>query len=332
MSRGPARTGLAAIAVAILTLGLVAVLPATPSGAAAGPPLDVPPAQLAASLLCHGNLATSAVGPVLLIPGTTVNPDVNFDWNYEPAFTDAGIAWCAVTLPNHGMSDIQIGAEYIVSALRTMSAAAGHAVDVVGYSQGGMISRWALKYWPDTRADVTDVVGIDPSNHGTLDADALCLVACAASIWQQQDHSHFLAALNAGQETYAGIDYTQVYSLEDEVVVPNFGPAASSALHTGPGNISNIAVQSICPLDVADHITMGTTDPVGFAVVMDALTHPGPAVASRISRSVCSTLLMPAINPLTLLPNELRLATQVATSLATAPLLLHEPALQPYAP
>ena len=268
---------------------------------------------------------------MLLIPGTTLNPDVNFDWNYELAFDSANIAYCAVTLPNHGMSDIQVGAEYIVAALRHMRAAAGHPVDIVGYSQGGMIGRWALKFWPDTRTDVKDVIGIDPSNIGSLDANGLCLLSCAASIWQQRVGSNFLTALNAGGQTWAGIDYTVVYSLEDEVVFPNFGPAALSRLSTGAGTISNIAVQSICPLDISEHLTMGTTDPVAFAVVMDALTHAGPASPARISRSVCDELIMPAVHLNTLLQNELRLGAQVATSLATAPLLQHEPPLKAYA-
>jgi pimeloyl-ACP methyl ester carboxylesterase len=313
---------------ALVTVILTVLTVLTP---ASGPPFDVPPAALAASLSCHGTLSAGTVGPVLLIPGTTLEPKANFDWNYEPALAAAGIGYCAVTLPDHGMSDIQTAAEYVVYALRTMRAQAGRAVDVVGYSQGGMISRWTLKYWPDTRADVSDVIGIDPSNHGTLDAVPLCAPVCAASIWQQRVGSAFLTALNAGQETYPGIDYTVVYSLEDEVVFPNFGPAALSTLHTGPGAIANIAVQQICPLDLADHVTMGTTDPVGYAVVMDALTHAGPASASRVSRSVCLRQLMPAVNPFTLAANELRVGAEAASSLATAPILAHEPALKPYA-
>src|ERR1700712_4770875 len=110
---------------------------------------------------------------------------------------------------------------------------------------------------------VDDVVGIDPSNHGTLDVPVVCAVGCAPAFWQQGPVSAFLTALNAGPETWSGISYTQMYTATDEVVVPNLGPAASSALHTGTGRIANVLAQSICPVHVAEHLTMGTVDPVG---------------------------------------------------------------------
>src|SRR5581483_11806760 len=100
---------------------LGAVAPAR-AAAPKGPPLDVPRATLAASLSCTANLASAKREPVLLVPGTTQTPEVNFSWNYEPALTARGVPWCAVTLPAHGMGDIQVAAEYVVSALRTMHA------------------------------------------------------------------------------------------------------------------------------------------------------------------------------------------------------------------
>ena len=63
--------------------------------------------------------------------------------------------------------------------------------------------------------------------------------------------------------------------------------AARSELHTGPGDISNNAVQQVCPGHVAEHLSMGSIDPVGYALVIDALTHDGLASAHRINRSVC---------------------------------------------
>src|SRR3954470_10506384 len=146
-----------------LAAAAVVIIAALPGGSAAGavgadgPPLDVPAAALAAALQCHGDLAAGPT-PVLLVPGTTLTAEVNYSWNYEPAFTRAGRAWCAVTVPNHGMSDVQVADEYIAGALRTMYGRAGRKVSVLGYSQGGMTPRGALKWWPDTRAMVDDVV------------------------------------------------------------------------------------------------------------------------------------------------------------------------------
>ena len=297
-----------------------------------GPRLTVPPAALLASVTCHGNPRQGAE-PVLLVPGTTLDPDVNFDWNYERAFTARGQAWCAVRLPNHAMSDIQVSAEYVVAAVRGLHLVAGRKIDVVGFSQGGVIGRWALKFWPDTRGDVDDLVGIDPSNHGTLDAQAICQpgTGCAPAFWQQQTASKFITTLNAGQETYAGIDYTQIYSLDDEVVVPNLPPASSSSLTTGPGNKANIAVQSVCPAHVADHLSMGSIDPVGYALVIDAISHAGTANGARVDRSVCAAALMPGVDPATLPANEARYNGQTATVAATYPHVPAEPPLAAYA-
>ena len=317
---------------AALTAALASTLTAlaTPNALAADrePALSVSHESLADNLNCHGDLSEGT--PVLLIHGTFLDASTNFDWNYEPALADIGRSYCTVNMPGYALRDIQLNAEYVVYAIRTMHRLAGHRIDVVGFSQGGMIGRWALKYWPDTRPDVEDYVGIDGSNHGTLDAYPICAAGCAPAVWQQQTRSRFLTALNDGPETFAGISYTELYTLTDEVVVPNLPPAASSSLHTGAGRISNIAVQSICPAHVADHLTMGSIDPVGWAVVVDAIDHDGPARASRIDRSVCGQALMPGVNPLTLPLNEARYNGEVATNLATFPHVFAEPRPAPY--
>jgi hypothetical protein len=296
-----------------------------------GPALDVPQSELAASLSCQPGVKRAARDPVLLVPGTTLVPSVNFDWNYERSLSADGIPWCTVTLPENAMGDIQTAGEYVVYAIRTMAASAKRKIDILGYSQGGMVPRWALKWWPDTRALVDAYVGLDPSNHGTVDAYPVCAAGCAAAFWQQQTGSNFITALNAGGETFAGISYTVVYSIEDEVVVPNEPVASSSSLSTGDGAIANIAVQSICPTDVSDHLAMGSYDPVGYALAIDAFTHAGPAVASRISKSVCLTPFQPGVDPATFAQNYAAYAAYIGNTIVTTPFISAEPTLAPYA-
>ncbi|MDQ0377058.1 lipase family alpha/beta hydrolase [Amycolatopsis thermophila] len=306
------------------------ILVPTSAAAADGPPLSVPEAALEASLHCPGDLAGAGHNPVLLVAGTTLTPDV-FAWNYEPELTALGRPFCTVALPDNGMADIQVAAEYVVHAIRAVSAAAGRDVDIVGHSQGGMIPRWALKYWPDTRARVGDVIGLAPSNHGTVVAQAVCLPGCAPAFWQQRAGSAFLTALNSGAETWAGIDYTNVYTVLDEVVAPNLNDHGSSSLHTGQGRISNVGLQEVCPAHVADHLTTGTTDGVAFALVVDALTHDGPADPARLPADVCTRLLMPGVDPVFLAVNEAQMASVVATQVALYPHVAAEPPLAAYA-
>jgi hypothetical protein len=225
--------------------------------------------------------------PVLLVPGTTLTPDDNFRDNYAAVFTAAGRPWCSVELPKKATGDIQVAAEYVVYAIRAMHAKAGRKISVVGVSQGGVVPRWALKYWPDTRLMVDDLVGLVPDNHGTLLLNGVCAVACPAAFWQQRQGSRFMRTLNDGAETYAGISYTQMYSATDPVVIPSIGPAPSAALTTGDGAIRNVLLQDICPLHVvADHILVGSVDPVAHALVMDALNRSGPADPNSLPRSV----------------------------------------------
>jgi triacylglycerol esterase/lipase EstA (alpha/beta hydrolase family) len=290
--------------VAAVLMGAMA-LPATASAITyapvdqPGPPLSVPQSALDASLLCTQSVTGATRAPVLLVPGTGSSPPRNFGWNWEPALNMLGIPWCAVTLPDNALGDIQVAGEYVVNAIRTMHAAAGRRISILGHSQGGMMPRWALRFWPDTRAMVDDQIGLAPSNHGTTAGKFSCLNGCAPAIWQQGDTAEFIKAINSYQETFPGISYTEIYTHNDEEVQPNSDDTGSSSLHGGGGEITNVAVQDICPADLSEHNGLGTVDNVAYALAVDALEHAGPADPSRIPSSVCNQPLMPGVNPIT---------------------------------
>jgi triacylglycerol esterase/lipase EstA (alpha/beta hydrolase family) len=203
-------------------------------------------------------------------------------------------------MPQRTLGDIQVAAEYLVQSIRTMHARSGRRIAVMGHSQGGMSMRWALRFWPDTRRMVDDVIGMAGSNHGTTTRTA-CIegqTSCPPAVWQQASTAHFIAALNSGAETFRGISYTEIFTHTDEVVQPNSTDAtSSSALHTGSGRITNVSTQDICPTDTYEHLNVGTIDPVAYALVMDALTHDGPAKPSRIDGSVCQSAYQPGVDP-----------------------------------
>jgi pimeloyl-ACP methyl ester carboxylesterase len=265
-----------------------------------GPPLSVPVAALRASLQCQPAVRDAKTEPVLLSPGTGATPTENFGWDWEPALDKLGIPWCAYDAPHQTLGDIQTSGEYLVHAIRTVYALAGRKIAILGHSQGGMSMRWALRFWPDTRAMVDDVIAFAPSNHGTtIVSPSYCLLGCAPADLQQLAGSRFIEALNSRTETFDGVSYTQVYTHTDEVVRPNSSPATcSSCLYTGTGAISNIASQQICPGDLYEHVGVGTADPVAYAIGVDALRHAGPADPRRIARSVCRQPWMPGVvNP-----------------------------------
>ena len=186
-----------------LLLAVAALVATTPAHASEfaplerpGPALSVPLAQLQKALVCTGDLRRAPLQPVLLVPGTNVTPQ-EFAWNYQNSFRAQGRPFCTIELPLQGMADIQVSGEYLVYAIRTMHARAGRRVDVMGHSQGGMVPRWALRFWPDTRAMVDDLVGLAPSNHGTLVSKASCQSSCPESHRQQATGSLFNEALNS---------------------------------------------------------------------------------------------------------------------------------------
>jgi hypothetical protein len=311
-----------------LMIALSSMVPvATSPAGASSPPLTVPTATLDQALQCTSNLAGASRPPILLVPGTATTPQDTFAWNYERAFDELSWPWCSVTLPDSALGDATVSAQYVVWAIRVMRWVSRQPVDIVGYSQGGMLPRWALKYWPETRGFVQAMIALDPSNHGSVDANAVCSLACPAGIWQQEVGSPFLDALNNGPQTWPGINYTVIYSATDEIVPQAFNP---SALPPAP-NVVNVKVQDLCPLDLSEHLAMGTYDAVGYALVMDALTHGGLAAPDRISPLVCDSLFAPDVDPASLLSNFGVLVASLGIAFATAPQLTSPPPLPAYA-
>lgn len=295
-----------------------------------GPELGVPRSELRASLDCTRDVRNADRTPVLLLSGTGVQPDENFAWNWMPALTGAGIPWCASKAPDDNMADIQVRGEYTVFAIRKMFRSAGRRIALFGHSQGGMVGRWPLRFWPDTRRMVADVVGAAASNQGTDSAVGVCLVSCAPAVWQQTSGSNFIEALNSRAETFRGISYTNVRTNLDLIVFPNTDANGRSSLHTGRGRIANVAVQELCPGDAADHSTLGTIDPVTWALFHDAITHGGPADPARVDSGVCSQVLMPGVDPKTVVTDAVATFAALAITIATYPGVRAEPELRKY--
>jgi len=301
-----------------------------------------------ASFQCNMDLRLARRSPVLLVPGTTLTPDVNFSWNYVAAFDAMGWPVCTVELPEHALADIQLAAEHITFAIREAWRLSGHRVQIIGFSQGGMAPRWALRFSPDTRHKVEDLISLSGSHHGGVIGDLFCgpfaspdpsgVLGCEAAWWQQRPDSAFLTTLNAGYETVPEVDYTAIYTLTDDVLIENGTSAPTSVLTDGGNNVANIALQDVCPANSADHAAIGTYDPVGWAIALDALEHGGPASLVRMlgggapgSSPVCAETVMPGVDPSTLPSNLDAYFEAVGTALFNGTHLTAEPPLACYA-
>jgi triacylglycerol esterase/lipase EstA (alpha/beta hydrolase family) len=267
-----------------------------PTSASTGPALQVAEETMAAALSCPASFS-GAHDPVLFVHGTTLTAESNWSWNYAKTLPAQGYDVCLVDLPDRARADIQESTEYVVSAIRTMAArSANGQVDVVGFSQGPLEQRWAVKWWPDVRAQVDDLVAMAGAAHGVTQADFTCSrKSCIPPIWQMKPDSQFLAALNAGDQTPGDVDYTSVYSRTDQIVWrrdAGGNPWDDSARVDGA---SNIAVQDVCPGRYVEHVQM-VYDAVVYAAVFDALAHEGGADPSRIDQAVCLQRAMPGVD------------------------------------
>jgi len=268
-----------AVAVAICALAGAA------RAAAADPPLTVPKAKLDAALHCHGKLHEAKRQPIMLVTGTGATGDEAYAIG-KGAFDAYRHPVCTVEFPAFTSADIQVSVQYLVNGIRAMERRSGQPIAIFGISQGGLLPRWALTYWPSLREKVTDVLAAAGTQHGSTTSDlAACATnGCPPAIWQQGAGSKLLAAINAQpDETPAPTAWTTVRSTGDETVQPQTGPHPTSALE----GATNVVIQSVCPGRMVSHI--GTAlDSVTFAAFADALSHAGAARLSRLPKDVCA--------------------------------------------
>jgi triacylglycerol lipase len=276
--------------VVVTALALLLTPPLRAASAQPGPSLQVPEGKLASALSCPDRFS-GAHEPVLLIHGTTYTPKTAWGWNYAKTLPGMGYDVCTVELPNLARDDIQVSTEYVVYAIRTIAQRSRSKVDVLSYSQGPMEARWALKWWPDTPTLVDDEIMMAAPNHGFRPGDVVCQPSCIPPFWQMKVGSHFIGALNQGDETPGEVSYTSIFSRTDQFVQPAVGGGATAALD----GAANVAVQDLCPGRYVEHIGV-VPDAVFFAVAMDALARPGPADPGRIDRAVCTQDLMPGVS------------------------------------
>ena len=267
---------------------------ASPAVGAPEPRLTVAKAELSAALHCESSVKNAKREPVVLVHGTGSS---GVEAWLDPAkvvsmLGEAGHPACYVDLPSNALADLQLSAEYVVSATRAVSNLAKRPIALYGHSQGGLLVRWALTFWPSLGKKVSDAVTVATPHHGTDGAslkpflDTFCtpLVGCPPAFWQQAIGSNLLTALNNGRdETPGKTAWTAIRSETDNVVQPQ-GATPTSAL-VGARNIS---IQKICPGRETSH-RGARIDSVSYAALLDALSHPGRARPARFPDDVCAT-------------------------------------------
>lgn len=211
--------------------------------------------------------STAAATPVIVVGGLS-----GVAIAYEPLAARLradGYRVFIYPLPGLGLGDIPASARAFAGYVDQVRAATGAArVDLVGHSEGGLVSRYYLK-----RLGGTGVVGryvsLGSPQYGTYVANILKFLglgSCAGIVACQQMSigSAFLADLNAGDDTPGAVRYTTVRTLQDELV----RPVDNALLHDGS---TNVLIQSYCPLRVVGHLGL-VLDGTTYTVIRGALT------------------------------------------------------------
>jgi triacylglycerol esterase/lipase EstA (alpha/beta hydrolase family) len=170
---------------------------------------------------------------------------------------------------------VATSAQQLAAFVSQVKAATGAAkLDLVGYSQGGLLVEYYTKLLGGA-ANVHAVVNIGPTTHGTT-LDGLALLGkilgvnqplanvCAACV-DQETGSAVVNAVDTGPIAQPGIPYTIIDTIYETVVTP----VGSSFINQA--GVSNEYVQSYCAFDVVDHVDL-PWDNVVIQLVKNALT------------------------------------------------------------
>lgn len=207
--------------------------------------------------------------------GEGANPVLIVGGSVSPEFTLAilacrlrkdGFSVFTMRLEGGGLGDIALSARSVAARVDKIRARTGAAkVDVIGYSQGGLESRYYLKFLGGADAVSTYVslgtphYGSVLANLGRLIGHCLGIVACQ----QMAIGSPFLADLNAGDDTPGLPRYVSIYTVLDLLVQP----FAKARLEEGA---TNVKLQSHCPLRLVGHLGL-VLDGAVYGLVRSAL-------------------------------------------------------------
>ncbi len=219
--------------------------------------------------------------PVILLHGTYANMSANFS-NFALPLKREG--YC-VFARNYGSYPYGLGVFPAIKGLaairsssrelrdyvdRVLRETGAKQVDLVGYSQGGLVARAYLKWDGGTNpADpsqnkVHSLIGLASANQGGT-AFGLTQMVRWFQKWKQvrdiwgpssvdlTEGSPFLHAINDTSQTEPGVQYTMISTALDQINLPY----TKAFLTQGAGaTVRNVTIQEGCVQDLSDHFTL----------------------------------------------------------------------------
>nr|POE72758.1 tryprostatin b 6-hydroxylase [Quercus suber] len=284
------------------------------------------------------------IQPVIFLPGTGALAGQNFAPNYGKLLAAQHLGDPVyLNLPGANLADVQVAAEYAAYAVNYISGiSGGKNVSTISWSAGSLDGHWATKYWPSTRSKISDRICLSPDYHGTVEAQLLCpgfaTPGCTPAIAQQNYNSTFIRTLRNNGGDSAFVPTTNIYSIFDEIVEPQQDPNASGALNDARGvGVTNNEIQSTCFAALPggapyfEHALV-LANALGYALAVDALTHPGPGQLSRINTTLqCDQFLTPGLSLADALATFALIPIAAVNVIAFQPKVATEPPIKAYA-
>lgn len=238
--------------------------------------------------------------PVVLAHGTGGSQQTNWG-TYVPLLKNEGYCVFALTYgaPSYlpwpgtaigGMGLMEDSArQFKVFVDRVLRATGASKIDVVGHSQGTVVPAYYAKYLGGANK-IDKYVSLAPAWNGTTLAGTAVILPLTRQLGpraeqlplcqacgQLDPQSPFLRKIRAGGYYMANIDYTNIATRHDELIVPYwFG------LPPGGKNVRNIVVQDGCSVDFTEHAGLAGSRRAAY-FVLNALDpdHPRPVPCDR---------------------------------------------------
>src|SRR5207244_2189737 len=134
------------------------------------PAASAPASKRDSAVTCPDGLTHRDKPVVLLVHGTATTAEETWPLGLGKSLPLAGFDWCMVQLPDRALGDIQVSNGYVVAAVRMLARRTHRRVDLIGHSQGGLQTRWAIRWHPDVAKLVDDDITFAGSNQGVASA------------------------------------------------------------------------------------------------------------------------------------------------------------------
>jgi len=135
---------------------------------------------------------------------------------YVERLKKEGYSTHVISLGNAALQDITVSARELKEFVaQVLSETGAGKVDVVCHSEGGLVARYYVKYLAGASV-VDDLVTIATPHRGTVIAE----IGLGKAARQMEVANDFLDRLNSGDPTPGVVDYTSIFSNNDEMVAP----------------------------------------------------------------------------------------------------------------